>query len=702
MRRECFPFFLVLVPEIASVELLEPETIHMEIQDWRSLRNMDGMDIVGHKGDTGSCFNNMATDLFDAVRCLFVEAIFLLPFDADNDGPGRVIMGRRVDIPARDIEIQGEPVIIVFRQTIKAAAPFGLGLRRRKILKRKQVLFFRKRDQLLLDIRKDGRRYFAIFSRITNSADRLRDCRAARFFDRHVTPLFYLLLYLASCTLQEKNNSAKINRELAYMVKKIALLVVIVVIALVAVMAVKTFTNNPEVITAKAIDMPAFDSAAAAGRLAEAVRIKTISHSVDDPAPASELDRLHVLISSSYPLVAEKLKREVVGGHSLLYTWQGSDSSLAPALLMGHMDVVPVEPGTEADWTEDAFSGAIKDGVIWGRGTLDDKLSVFAILEAAELQLAAGFAPKRTLYFAFGHDEEIGGEKGAAAIAALLKSRGVRLAFTLDEGMVVVQGIMPGIEQPIAFIARAEKGYLTLKLDATTEGGHSSIPPRTTAIGKIARAITRLEENRFPARLQSPASDMFDTLGPYMSLPLKAIISNRWLLDPLLVSELGKGGATNAMVRTTTAVTIAEGGTKDNVLPSTATATVNFRLLPGTTMADVVAHVTEVIDDPDVVLTVKQGNEPSRISSLNSDGYRLIEKTIRETLPDVLVSPGLMLAGSDSKHYEEISENNYRFIPMRFGPEDLSRVHGTNERILIDNYVEIIQFYRRLMQNAAG
>ncbi|MEX0582719.1 MAG: M20/M25/M40 family metallo-hydrolase, partial [Sneathiella sp.] len=347
-----------------------------------------------------------------------------------------------------------------------------------------------------------------------------------------------------------------------------------------------------------AVDMPSFDIDAAAARLAEAVRIKTISVSRNSPPATSEFDRLHLLINSSFPLVNEKLKREVVSNHSLLYIWEGSDPTLPPILLMGHMDVVPVEPGTEGDWQEEPFSGVIKDGIIWGRGTLDDKLSVFAILEAAELQLAAGFIPKRTLYFAFGHDEEIGGEMGAGKIAALLKSRGVNLAFTLDEGMVIVQGLMPGIDTPIAFIALAEKGYLTLQLTATTEGGHSSIPPRTTAIGKLARAITRIEENRLPAALNAPASDMFDTLSPHMSLPLKAIISNRWLLDPLLVSELGKGGATNAMVRTTTAVTIAEGGTKDNVLPSQASATINFRLLPGTSIQDVIDHVRNVIDDP--------------------------------------------------------------------------------------------------------
>ncbi|WP_373086311.1 M20 family peptidase [Sneathiella sp.] len=486
------------------------------------------------------------------------------------------------------------------------------------------------------------------------------------------------------------------------MIKKIVLSVVVLLIVLIAVLAIKTFLNSAADTQVTAIELPTFDTVAAVNRLAEAVKIKTVSTGTTNPVAAEEFDRLHLLINSSYPLIAEKLTREVVNGHSLLYTWKGTDASLKPILLMGHMDVVPVEAGTEDDWTHGAFSGDIAEGAVWGRGTLDDKLSVFAILEAAELQLKAGFTPARTMYFGFGHDEEIGGDNGAGKIAALLKSRGVELTFSIDEGMVVVQGLMPGIDDPIAFIALAEKGYLTVSLTATTAGGHSSIPPRTTAIGKIARAITRLEENRFPATLQSPASDMFDSLSPHMTLPLKAIISNRWLLEPLLVGELGKGGATNAMVRTTTAVTIINGGTKDNVLPSTASATVNFRLLPGTRIDDVIEHVRTTIEDPDIEITVLQGNEPSRISSKDSDGYRAIETTIHEILPDVLISPGLMLAGSDSKHYEDISENNYRFIPMRLGPDDLARIHGTNERILIDNYIEIIQFYRRLMENAAS
>ncbi|WP_169543246.1 M20 family peptidase [Sneathiella aquimaris] len=484
------------------------------------------------------------------------------------------------------------------------------------------------------------------------------------------------------------------------MIKKIIIGVVGVVLILVAVIAFKTITNTPKTIQAEQINKANIDADAVAQRLSQAVQIKTISVSHSAPVAQAEFEKLHALIDASFPLVAQKLKKEVFGNHSLLYTWQGSDASLQPGILMGHMDVVPVEAGTEQNWEHPPFSGKIIDGAIWGRGTLDDKLSVFAILEAAEYQLAQGFSPKRTLYLAFGHDEEIGGENGAGKIAEHLKNQGVKPAFTLDEGMVVVKDIMPGISQPIAFIALAEKGYLTLELTASAEGGHSSIPPKATAVGKISRAIARLEDNRLSASLQSPVSDMLETLAPHMPISLKAVISNRWLLDPVLVDQLAKGKTTNAMVRTTTAATIINGGTKDNVLPSTARATVNFRLLPGDTIEDIVDHVNNVVDDPDVTAKIMQGNNPSKVSSSDSNSFRMIEKTVREVLPDVLVSPGLMLAGSDTKHYEPFSENSYRFIPMRFGPEDIARVHGTNERIHIDNYTEIIQFYIRLMENS--
>jgi len=485
------------------------------------------------------------------------------------------------------------------------------------------------------------------------------------------------------------------------LLKKLGLLIFVVIVGLTVVIAFNTITNTPPEVITEQIAIPQIDEMAAAKRLSQAVQFKTISQSREAPVAAAEFGKMHALLNASFPTVASNLKKQIISEHSLLYKWEGSDPALPAAILMGHMDVVPVEPGTEDRWEHPPFSGVIKDGAVWGRGTLDDKLSVMALLEAAEFQLKAGLKPKRTIYFAFGHDEEIGGPNGAGKISEFLEEQGVRVAFTLDEGMVIVQGIMPGIERPIAFIALAEKGYLTLELTATATGGHSSIPPKETAVGKLSKAVSALEANRLPTALQRPVSDMFDALAPYMPTSLKAVISNRWLLEPVLLGQLGKGGATNAMVRTTTAATIIQGGTKDNVLPTSATATVNFRILPGNTIEDVVAHVNDTVNDPSVTVKVKQGGNPSKVSRQTSESYKKIEKTIMETLPDVIVSPGLMLAGSDSKHYEKLADDNYRFIPMRFGPKDLSRVHGTNERVMIKNYAEIIRFYIRLMENVA-
>ncbi|MCG8492505.1 MAG: M20 family peptidase [Sneathiellales bacterium] len=483
------------------------------------------------------------------------------------------------------------------------------------------------------------------------------------------------------------------------MIKKLSFVVFAAILVVVAVVAYKTITNTPDTITAETLTAENIDVKDAAERLGQAIRYKTISYSVDHPVEEDAFKSLHNFIDKSFPLVTQNLKKEVIGGYSLLYTWEGSDSSLKPIILMAHQDVVPVEKGTEQDWNYPPYSGKIAEGAIWGRGSLDDKVSVIGILEAAEHLLKKNFKPEHTLIFAFGHDEEIGGQNGAAEIVKRLKSRNISPLFTLDEGMVVVKDVMPGIERPIALIALAEKGYLTLELTAKAEGGHSSLPPRATAVGKISRAIARIEENRPPAALKSPASDMLETLAPHMPLSLKAVISNRWLLDGVLVGELEKSKTTNAMVRTTTAATIINGGTKDNVLPSIAKATVNFRLLPGDTIEDIKTHVINVVADPDVTVEVMQGNNPSKVSSMQNKAYGVIAKTIREVLPDVLISPGLMLAGSDSKHYEEIAENSYRFIPMRFGPDDIARVHGTNERILVDNYGEIIRFYIRFMEN---
>lgn len=445
----------------------------------------------------------------------------------------------------------------------------------------------------------------------------------------------------------------------------------------------------------------------AAGRLAGALRYRTVSATLSDPATRLEFTGLHEYLKESFPRAHAGLERETVNGLSLLYRWQGSEVSLAPMLINAHFDVAPVEEATVERWTHPPFAGKVADGYVWGRGAIDMKHSLMALLEAAEYLLAEGFAPRRTIYFAFGHDEETGGGSGAAEITSLLAGRGVSLGFTLDEGSAVTHGIVPGLARPAALIGVAEKGYATLKITARAEGGHSSMPPRETAIGRLAGAIKRLEANPMPARLEPPASDMFDTLAPDMSFGFRLLLANRWLFDTLLLYRMESSPAANATVRTTMAPTMVTGGIKPNVLAKKAMAVINYRILPGDTIESVITHTRAAVDDPSLEIGPFDAdgglsNEPSRISDRNSDSFAMLAMTIRQIFPDAVVAPSLVIGGTDSKHYEAAAENSYRFLPLRLTNADLPLLHGTDERISIANYETMIRFYIQFLRNATS
>ncbi len=491
------------------------------------------------------------------------------------------------------------------------------------------------------------------------------------------------------------------------MTRKIILGIAGLVVMMVVVITVNTLRIGPppppEIPAAEDI---AIDKDAAAKRLAQAVRYRTVSHGPNDPVAGEVFHALRDFVARSFPRVHRTLKREIVNDYSLLYTWEGNDPQLKPILLAAHLDVVPVEPGTETNWTHPPFSGDIANGFVWGRGTLDMKHSLMGLLEAVEYLLGQGFKPKRTVYLAFGHDEEIGGAGGAAKIADLLAQRSVRLHFTLDEGSVIVHDIIPGIESPVALIGLAEKGYVTVELAVELDPakcGHSSMPPRSTAVGKLARAIHRLETNQMPAMLKSPVTEMFEFLAPEVSFGTRMVLANRWLLGPVLLSHLEKNRATNALIRTTTAPTIVDGGVKENVLPCKAMGIVNFRILPGDSTDKVIEHVRNTINDPDITIQKvgEEPSEPSLVSDSDSASFATLLQTVQQIFPDAVVAPSLVIVRTDSRRYTSITENSYRFIPVRMAPEDLARIHGTDERIAVDNYVEIIRFYIRLLRNTA-
>lgn len=478
------------------------------------------------------------------------------------------------------------------------------------------------------------------------------------------------------------------------------LLLALLVVALLG----NTWRQGSRQVTVPPLPRIAVDADSAAESLAEAVRARTLSGLPDRAASAEAFERLHVHLARRYPRVHSTLERERIGAHSLLYTWRGRDAAAAPIGLMAHQDVVPVAPGTDGLWQQPPFSGAIEGGFVWGRGSWDDKGNLIAQLEAVERLLADGFQPRRTVYLIFGDDEEAGGRFGAAQVAALLQSRGVRLDFVIDEGLLITDGVMPGLSRPVALIGVAEKGYLSVKL--TTEGrpGHSSMPPAPGegAIGRLAAALARLDATPVPGGLRGVAARMFEAVGPEMQGVNRVVLSNLWLLRPVLERILARTPATNAMLRSTTALTVVDGGSQENVLPGRAQAVVNFRLLPGDTADRTLAFVRATVADDRVQVQAMPGHaEPSRVSSTDSRAYRLVERTVRELFPEVLVAPGLMIGATDARHFEAIADQVLRFSPVRATPADLERFHGTDERLSLATLADLIRFYHRLVQQAA-
>ncbi|WP_198969092.1 M20 family peptidase [Xylophilus sp. ASV27] len=485
------------------------------------------------------------------------------------------------------------------------------------------------------------------------------------------------------------------------MLKRISLGLLLAIVLLLAAVVLRTLATPSQQLAVAPAPRPDIDLQAAARRLSTAITFRTVSSLEDPAASLAEFDKLHVYLERQFPKVHATLKKEVVGQKALLYTWPGTDPNAPPIALMAHQDVVPIAPGTEAVWTVDPFAGEIRDGFVWGRGTLDNKSNLFAQMESVELLIGSGFKPKQTVYLVMGDDEEVSGLRGARPIAELLKSRNVRLDLVLDEGLLVLDGVLPGLSRPAALIGVAEKGYGTFFLSLDTAPGDSSMPPQHSAIGSMSAALARLEAHPMPGGIQGVAGQMFGALAPEMSGINRVMLSNLWLTEPLVRGQLEKSPSSNAMLRTTAALTIVRAGNKDNVLPGRAEAAVNFRILPGDTLASVEAHLRRQLANDDIKIKQYPGNsEPSPVSPTDSAGYRAIRQAVRQSFPDAVVAPGLMTAATDSRHFALVSDAVFRFSPFRVKGEDLARFHGTSERLAIANYGEMIGFYRQLLSNA--
>ena len=422
-------------------------------------------------------------------------------------------------------------------------------------------------------------------------------------------------------------------------------------------------------------------------------------------------DALHAHLLESFPRVAATLTREMFGPQSVLYTWAGTRGDLPPIILLAHLDVVPAVADADTNgatdstsrWTHPPFAGAIADGSIWGRGAIDDKSGVFGTLEAVEALLTSGFKPDRTIYLAFSHNEEGGGdESGATLIAQALAARGVHDAWLLDEGGLIYDKV-PGTRQPVALVGITEKTVLGLELRAKATGGHASMPPRETAVGILARAIDRVEQHPMPPRLDGAALAMFTTLAPDMSFSMRLAFANLWLLRPVIVWKMTREANSNAVVRTTIAPTMLEGSPKINVLATDARALFNVRLLPGDSIEDVRRHVTDAVDDNRVTVTVvgaaNAGSPP--LSPVNTPEFMRLQRAIRAVYPGVLVAPYLTMAATDAREYRDVAPNAYRFLPVQQDGA-LEAIHGVDEHITLEAYRKAILTYATLIVELAG
>ena len=479
------------------------------------------------------------------------------------------------------------------------------------------------------------------------------------------------------------------------------------VLVLGGVVAARTATFAPEAVgNGKGIAVaaaPPFDTALAAQHLGEAVRIQTVSH--QDPAEnqLGEWTKLHDWLTATYPKASAKMQRQELG-QTLVYTWPGSDPAAQPIIVMAHQDVVPVTPGTEKDWKHAPFAGEIAEGAVWGRGSVDDKGSLVALFEGLEALAEQGFTPKRTIILVTGHDEEAGGT-GATAAAAWLGAQHTKALFTIDEGGLIATDT-PMINGPAAMIGIAEKGYATLRVTAPAVGGHSSAPPKPSEIGTInlAKAVLAIDAKQFPTELRGPAKSMVEVLAAKAGGASKLAVANRWLLGGVVLSKMAGSPASAAMLHTTIAPTMLTGSPKENVLPQTATALINYRIAPWDTSADVLARAKAATKGLPVQVgwTERPPREPSPVSSSDSQGWNLIAATIGAERPGLVISPYLVVAGTDSRSMAPVSQDVYRFQAIDFASTDIRMIHGTNEHMTLDNLSSLIRFYARLIATAAG
>ncbi len=465
---------------------------------------------------------------------------------------------------------------------------------------------------------------------------------------------------------------------------------------LLAVLLIRTLMFVPPKVTRGQAIEENIDEDWVCENLAAMVRCKTVSSFDKSEEDEGEFLKFENVLKERFPKIFEVCSFERVSNRAMLIRCRG-ESIEGPTVLMAHYDVVNV---VEEDWEKPPFDGIIEDGVLWGRGTIDTKGTLNGAMSALELLLRDGFVPKSDIYLAFAGDEEVNGE-GAKSIVALFKERNITPALVLDEGGAVVSGLFPGVKRECAVIGIAEKGLVNIEYSISGGGGHASAPKPHTPVGRLSAACVRVENNPFKFRLTTPTKKMFDTVCRYSTFVYRLIFSNLWFFAPVL-NLIGKksGGQINAVARTTVAFTMMQGSSGINVIPPRASIGSNSRILPGETAEGTVARIRKIVKDKDIVIRDIGSHNPSRISRTDCEAYERIKDSALDVWQDIIVSPYLMTACSDARHWSEISDRVYRFSPMRLSPEENAMVHGNNERLPKGSIAETVKFYLRLIKKS--